>query len=172
MISNLPKWPEKWEQHLINYCSLYFCDKEIEFLNKDYLTIISTNNSSKGIEVSCINFQFKIGDYAYMADFKLDNSMLYECIIFYKHTALNDKVFKATDSYSFCTDDIVYLNNICGIMMFNATCDTLVKYAEKEILFDYKQRSKWDNDNGDDDTEEDAPISPFSPSTNEPVLMY
>jgi len=158
MTLSLQKWPNNWDIHILKYCELYFCDKDIEYLDKDLWTETLTNRPHD-LKVTSINIKFQIENYHYMVNIS-NNENNFTCDVYYK-TTLDTNSFNQNCIFIYCSEDISLLHAIAGIGGYNITVSQLMEFTEQTILSDYKQRQSNDWDNED---EESNPVEPFYPT--------
>ena len=158
MTLTLQKWPSNWDVHILKYCDLYFCDKDIKYLSRNFWTETLTNRPDD-LKVTSINMKFKIADYYYMVNVS-NNENTFTCNVFYRRMVDNFSDNK-NNILICCVGDVSLLQEIDGIGGYGMTSSCLMEFAEQTILSDYNQRQNNDWDNED---EENNPIKPFCPT--------
>ena len=167
MTSKIQKWPLDWEKHIVLYCDLYFCDKEIEYLSRDYWNYALTDRPEHLITTH-INLQFRIGEHSYLVGIGSDG-IHFTCSISYR-IPINDLFTGCENSYICYAGDVALLHEIAALGSYNMSAFSLIKFAESVMIEDHERRNDdgWDNDDREND-----PVEPFSPTNVvEPELTF
>ena len=157
---NQEKWPNNWDYHISKFCELYFCDKEIEYLDKDFWAEEVRTTMPSEIKVSSMSLRFQIGDHNYMVSL-IQNDPHFSCNIFFKKILFDpgdiDDVFICMAGV-----DVSVLEDIAGIGGPELDSNYIMEFVESVITSDHENRDS--NNDDDDGEEENDPVEPFSPT--------
>ena len=160
MTFKIQRWPLDWEKHIVKYCEIYFCDKDIIYLDKKFWTEDRLKSRNK---VTSISLSFKIDKYEYMVSISHICGANFICDVFYRETFAEGE--EPIDIYTIQsgTKYVCMLENIAGFGSSDTSVNNIISFAEQSIWSDYDRRNRgdWDRDDGEDD-----PIEPPPPSHN------
>jgi len=161
MNSNQKKWPNNWGYHISQYCNLYFYDKDIEYIDKNFW---ESEVSKKDLTTtSHMNLSFRIQSHEYMVGIHQGKCDCFSCTVFYRKSfeegegPIDIFIIQSGTRYICVLEEISCMDgrdiSVCEMMDF----------AEESILEDYQKRIRgnWDDDNYDG---ENDPFEPFSPT--------
>lgn len=167
MTSSPQKWPEDWLSHILQYCDLYFCDKDIKYLDRDFW---GKSQKDKLKKTNSVNLKFQIADHHYLVNFKNDGGSHFVCNVFYKKMIdINSQDSNALHISCHTGSEFSLMEDIAGLGGPNLTLQYLMDFAENMMWVDHKNRRDDDWDNGDG---ENDPVEPSPPAgAVEPELM-
>jgi len=178
IIKKVEKWPQDWEQHILNSCSLYFEDKKIDFINGTILSSYITNiyGNSPIYEIKYLTIQFDINNKEYEISvtrqnnngITYNNDSVHSLVTFIKKDKILSKKDQSLTLHFNIDTEFYVIYPVSSFFSDNGyECATKI---EEAITNDYNNRNN--KDNGEDD-DGDNPIEPFIPTNSnnlEPLL--
>ncbi len=161
MNSNQKKWPNNWDYHISKSFELYFWDKEIEYLDKNFWAEEIRTTLPSEVKVSSMSLRFQIGSHNYMVSL-CQNDPHFSCNVFFK------KIFAVpseleVDNVFICMAgvDIAVLEDVAGIGGPELNPNSSIEFVESAITMDHERRNG-NNDYANDEEENDT-MEQFSP---------